>query len=80
MTNITIVTQDCIEGFKIENTYGLVQGNSVRSANFLKDFSASFSTIFGGEVKGYTQVVQAARSKAIERMVKEAKKQGLDSD
>lgn len=79
MGQILISTQDEIAGFEITNTLGLVRGNTVRARNALRDISASFKTIFGGEISEYTTLLTEARNQAIERMLDDAEARGADA-
>lgn len=58
---------------------GLVKGNVVQSKNIGKDIGAGFKTIVGGELKGYTEMLQEARQIATKRMVDEAEALGADA-
>lgn len=58
---------------------GLVKGNVVQSKNIGKDIGAGFKTIVGGELKGYTEMLQEARQIATKRMVDEAESLGADA-
>ena len=58
---------------------GLVKGNVVQSKNIGKDLGAGFKTIVGGELKGYTEMLQEARQIATKRMVDEAESLGADA-
>jgi uncharacterized protein YbjQ (UPF0145 family) len=40
---------------------------------------ASFKTLFGGEIKGYTDMLSEAREKATQRMLAEAEALGADA-
>lgn len=73
-----IYTTDKIEGETIEKSLGLVEGAVVQSKNIGRDFMAGLKTIVGGEIVGYTEMLQKARSVATDRMIEEAKK--LDAD
>lgn len=52
---------------------GMVKGSIVQSKHIGKDIMASFKTIIGGEIKGYTEMIEEARKIATERMIEEAK-------
>jgi uncharacterized protein YbjQ (UPF0145 family) len=67
VTNIEIVP-----GKKITKHMGLVQGSSVRAKHVGRDIMASFKNIFGGELKGYTELLQESREQAVSRMVEQA--------
>lgn len=41
---------------------GLVKGNVVQSKNIGKDLGAGFKTIVGGELKGYTEMLQGSET------------------
>ncbi len=73
-----IYTTDYITGKNLE-TLGMVQGSTVQSKHIGRDIAASFKTIVGGELKGYTEMMNDARKKAIERMVEQAEAMGADA-
>lgn len=78
-TDIIITTSDNVPGREIEETYGLVRGNTVRAKNIGRDIGASFKNIFGGEVRSYTDLLRQSREEAILRMVEDAKKLGANA-
>lgn len=57
---------------------GMVRGTTVHSKNIGKDFMAGMKTIVGGELKGYTEMLNEARAIATKRMVEEA--EGMNAD
>ena len=69
---------DYIPGAEFE-ALGLVKGAVVYSKNFGKDFMAGMKTLVGGEIKGYTEMLQEARAIATKRMVDEAETLGADA-
>ena len=69
---------DYIPGCDIE-ALGLVRGAVVQSKNFGKDFMAGMKTLVGGEIKGYTEMLNEARAIATKRMVDEAENLGADA-
>ena len=69
---------DYIPGQDIE-ALGLVRGAVVQSKNFGKDFMAGMKTLVGGEIKGYTEMLNEARAIATKRMVDEAENLGADA-
>lgn len=73
-----IVTTDYITGKKL-NTIGIVKGQIVQSKNIGRDIGASFKTLVGGEIKGYTDMISEARAIATRRMVEEAEHLGADA-
>lgn len=74
VTNIEIVP-----GKKITKHLGLVQGSSVRAKHVGRDIMASFKNIFGGELKGYTELLQESREEAVSRMTEQAKQVGANA-
>ncbi len=62
-----------VSGKRIVRHLGVVTGSTVRAKHVGRDLMASFKNIFGGELKGYTELLQESREEAIERMVKQAK-------
>ena len=73
-----LVNIDHIPGQEFE-VLGMVKGNVVQSKNIGKDIGAGFKTIVGGELKGYTEMLQEARQIATKRMVDEAESLGADA-
>lgn len=69
---------DYIPGKEIE-ALGIVKGNVVYSKNIGKDFMAGMKTLVGGELKGYTEMLNDARQIAVKRMVDEALELGADA-
>lgn len=67
-----------VPGKEIE-ALGLVKGAVVQSKNAGKDFMAGLKTIVGGELKGYTEMINEARQIATKRMVDEATTMGADA-
>lgn len=69
---------DYIPGKDIE-AIGIVKGSVVMSRHFGKDFMAGMKTLVGGEIKNYTEMLNATRQIAVKRMVDEANKLGADA-
>ena len=67
LTNI-----DHVPGRRIVEHYGLVAGSTVRAKNAGRDIMAGLKNIVGGELKGYTELLQEARQEAMERMIQQA--------
>lgn len=72
-------TIDYLPGKEIQAHYGVVTGSSVRAKHFGTDFLAGFKNIFGGELKGYTQLMDETRQEAITRMVAQAQTKGANA-
>ena len=69
---------DSIPGRQIE-ALGVVKGSIVTTKNFGKDFMAGMKTLVGGEITGYTEMLNEARQIAVKRMVDEAEALGADA-
>lgn len=74
ITNIPMVP-----GKQIVEHYGLVSGSTVRAKHIGRDIMASLKNIIGGELKGYTELLNEARKEAVERMIKQAEKLGANA-
>ena len=66
-----LVTIEAIPGRELE-ALEAVKGTVVFSKNFGHDFMAGMKTLVGGEIKGYTEMLDEARAIATKRMVDEA--------
>jgi len=64
---------------QITQHFGIVNGSTVRSKHAGRDIMASFKNLFGGELKGYTELLEESREEAIKRMVDQAKKLGANT-
>ena len=58
---------------------GLVQGNTVRAKHVGRDIMAGLKNIVGGELQGYTELLDEARSEATTRMINEAQALGANA-
>ena len=73
-----LTTTENIPGRKIE-VMGLVKGSTVQCKNIGRDIGASFKTLVGGEIKGYTEMIDEAVETATGRMVNAAERLGADA-
>ena len=73
-----LLSIEYIPGAEIE-ALGMVKGTIVQTKNVGKDFMAGMKTLVGGEIVGYTQMLEEARQIAVKRMVYEAKALGADA-
>jgi len=67
VTNVEI-----IPGKRVLKHLGMVQGNTVRTKHVGRDIMAGFKNLFGGELKGYTELLTDAREEATDRMTEQA--------
>lgn len=73
-----LLSIDYIPDTKIE-ALGMVKGTIVQTKNIGRDFMAGMKTLVGGEISGYTEMLNEARQIAVKRMVDEAKALGADA-
>ena len=58
---------------------GIVKGSTIRARHVGRDIAAGFKNLIGGEIKSYTQMIQASREEAFNRMVNDGKDRGADA-
>ena len=76
---IVINNTETIPGRKIVEFYGVVTGNTVRAKHVGRDIMAGLKNIVGGELKGYTELLQDSRKEATERMMEQATSMGANA-
>jgi len=74
-----ITNIEYLPGKEIIEHYGVVSGSSVRAKHVGRDIAASLKNIFGGELKGYTELLSESRDEAMERMVAQAESLGANA-
>ncbi len=70
---------ETVMGKNIVEFYGVVTGSTVRAKHIGRDIMAGLKNIFGGELKGYTELLQDSREEAIDRMTKQAESVGANA-
>lgn len=73
-----LVNTDYITGKELK-MLGLVKGSTIQSKNIGRDITQGFKTLVGGELKAYTEMMNAARALATKRMVTEAEELQADA-
>ena len=74
-----ITNVENVPGKVIVAHYGLVAGNTIRAKHVGRDIMASLKNIFGGELKGYTELMKESRAQAVQRMIEHAKQLGANA-
>lgn len=74
-----ISNMELIPGRRVIEHLGLVQGSSVRAKHVGRDIMASLKNIFGGELKGYTELLQESREEAMQRLQQQAEAVGANA-
>lgn len=67
ITNIEVIPHT-----RVLKHLGLVQGSTVRAKHAGRDIMASVKNVFGGELVGYTELLQESREEAVKRMKEQA--------
>jgi len=73
-----LVTTENIPG-KSLTLIGMVKGTMIQSKHVGKDIMNALKSIVGGELVGYSQMLNEARAIATKRMVEEAEAMGADA-
>ena len=74
-----VSNMEIIPGKRIKEHLGLVQGSTVRTKHVGRDIMASFKNMFGGELRGYTELLHESREEAISRMKQQAEAIGANA-
>ena len=72
-------TTETIPGREIRESVGVVTGNVVQAKHIGRDIMAGLKSIVGGEIRGYTEMLNEARDIAIGRLVENAKQKNADA-
>jgi uncharacterized protein YbjQ (UPF0145 family) len=70
---------ETIPGMRTTAYYGVVNGSTIRAKHFGRDIMAGFKNFFGGEIKGYTELLNESRNQAMARMIEQAKAMGANA-
>ena len=73
-----LLSIDHIPGVEYE-ALGIAKGTIVQTKNIGRDFMAAMKTLVGGELVGYTEMLNEARQIAVKRMVDEATAMNADA-
>jgi uncharacterized protein YbjQ (UPF0145 family) len=74
-----VTTTPNIEGKTIVKYVGLVNGEAIIGANFVKDFLAGIRDVVGGRSGAYEQGLREAKSIAIREMMEQAQRLGANA-
>ena len=66
-------------GHQIVRQLDVVYGSTVRSKHVGRDFMAGLKNIVGGELKGYTELLEESRQEALQRMIDKAQALGANA-
>ena len=74
-----ISNMEIVPSKRVVQHLGLVQGSTVRAKHAGRDIMASFKNVFGGELKGYTDLLSESRDEAVARMTEQATALGANA-
>ena len=74
-----VSTLEYVPGRTISEHLGIVQGSAVRAKHIGRDIAASLKNIVGGELKGYSELLNESRSEAYHRMIQQAEAKGANA-
>ena len=78
-TIMILTTTPQIEGQTIREYKGVVTGETIIGANFVKDFFAGIRDIVGGRAARYEQVLQEAKETSMREMMQRAQAMGANA-
>lgn len=70
---------ESVPGHTITQQFDVVYGSTVRSKHVGRDFMAGLKNIVGGELKGYTELLEESRQEAMSRMIDKARALGANA-
>ena len=76
---IILSNTESMPGKRIVEFYGVVTGNTVRAKHLGRDIMAGLKNIVGGELVGYTELLQESRREATNRMIEQAQSLGANA-
>ena len=74
-----ITTTPQIEGHSVKEYKGVVTGETIIGANFVKDFCASIRDVIGGRSGSYEKVLREAKETSLQEMAKRAQELGANA-
>lgn len=79
MDKIIVTTTNCVEGKKIIEYKGIIFGEVVSGVDFIKDFAAGITNIFGGRSGSYEGELINARENALVELKQRANNIGANA-
>lgn len=74
-----LTTTNVIEGHKIKEYKGLVNGEVILGTSIIRDFIASFTDMVGGRSSSYENVLVTGRENALKEMSERAAQMGANA-
>ncbi|USO01906.1 MAG: YbjQ family protein [Alphaproteobacteria bacterium] len=74
-----ITNLDTLPGFRIDTHYGLVVGSIVETRHLVSHLQALWHKIWGGEVHGYSKLLEDVHTEALQRLKEKAHYAGANA-
>jgi uncharacterized protein YbjQ (UPF0145 family) len=74
-----VTNTETIAGMQVVQVLGVVTGSTVRAKHIGRDFMAGLKNLVGGELRGYTELLEESRNEALSRMLQQARGMGADA-
>lgn len=74
-----LTTTNSIEGYTVKEYKGIVTGETIIGANFIKDIKASLTDFFGGRSTSYEKVLIEAKQTALKELEERATQMGANA-
>lgn len=74
-----LTTTPSIEGHPIREYRGIISAETIIGANFVKDFFARITDVFGGRSGSYERVLREGKETALAELTKEAQRLGANA-
>ncbi|WP_276357964.1 YbjQ family protein [Cohnella caldifontis] len=74
-----VTTTPNVEGYRITQYMGIVNGETIMGANIFRDFLASITDVVGGRSGTYESKLKEARDIAISEMTAQAQRMGANA-
>lgn len=76
---MVLTTTTIVEGHPVKEYKGVVTGETIIGANFVKDFFAGIRDVIGGRSGSYEKVLREAKNTSMEEMQERAMKLGANA-
>jgi len=74
-----VTTTPSVEGREIAEYLGIVSGETIMGANFVRDIAASIADFIGGRAGAYESKLREGRDDCLREMMDEARRLGADA-
>lgn len=74
-----VTTTNTVEGRQIAGYLGIVSGETIMGANFIRDIAASITDFIGGRSGAYESKLRDGRNECLNELIQEAQRLGADA-